>query len=116
MGGTVTAAQALLGGTSSAVHVLTLRLPNVQTEWVLHRRYVRPELNEEEPDIAERFGRYHHAPAKRQSGLFPSITGPTYSAEARSLPWRTRVQPGRRVGTLVLPDVARGSKCSLGRA
>jgi len=42
---------------SSAAHSLTLRLPNGQTEQVVLRRYVRPEVNEEEPDIAEREAR-----------------------------------------------------------
>lgn len=57
LGGTVTAAQALQGGMSSAVHALTLRLPNDRTERVVLRRYVRPEVNEEEPYIAEREAR-----------------------------------------------------------
>lgn len=54
IGGTVTSARALRGGMSSAVHALTIRLPNDRNERVVLRRYVRPEVNEDEPDIAER--------------------------------------------------------------
>ncbi len=57
IGGTVTSTHALRGGMSSAVHALTLRLPNGQTERVVLRRYVRPDVNEDEPDIAEREAR-----------------------------------------------------------
>lgn len=57
LGGTVTSARALRGGMSSAVHALTLRLPNGETERVVLRRYVRPEVDEGDTDIAEREAR-----------------------------------------------------------
>jgi hypothetical protein len=39
---------------SPAVHLLVVELPSGQTKRVVLRRYVRPELNEEEFDIAQR--------------------------------------------------------------
>ncbi len=57
MGAPVVSARAMRGGMSSAVHLLTTRRPDgLRSEAVL-RRYVRPELNEEEPDIAAREAR-----------------------------------------------------------
>jgi len=47
-GGTVTAVRALRGGLASAVHLLTVD----QRVRVVLRRYVRPEVNLEEPEIA----------------------------------------------------------------
>jgi aminoglycoside phosphotransferase (APT) family kinase protein len=52
LGGTVTTARALRGGTASAVHLLTVT-GAAGTRRVVLRRYVRPELNPEEPHIAE---------------------------------------------------------------
>jgi aminoglycoside phosphotransferase (APT) family kinase protein len=57
IGGRVISARALRGGLSSAVHALTVELAGGRTRQVVLRRYVRPELNEEEPDIAEREAR-----------------------------------------------------------
>jgi aminoglycoside phosphotransferase (APT) family kinase protein len=54
VGGTVTSARAMRGGTSSAVHALSVRLRDDRIERVVLRRYVRPELNEDEPDTATR--------------------------------------------------------------
>lgn len=53
LGGPVISARALRGGMSSAVHLLTARTADGSRRAVL-RRYVRPELNTEEPDLAER--------------------------------------------------------------
>lgn len=53
-GGSVTSAHALRGGTSSAVHSLTIRLVDGGSETVVLRRYVRPDINDEEPEIAAR--------------------------------------------------------------
>jgi aminoglycoside phosphotransferase (APT) family kinase protein len=44
--------RALRGGMSSAVHLVTLQTAGHRVEVVL-RRYIRPELNAEEPDLAE---------------------------------------------------------------
>ena len=57
LGGTVTAARALRGGTASAVHLLTVATPAGGTRRAVLRRYVWPELNLEEPDLAEREAR-----------------------------------------------------------
>lgn len=57
LGGTVTSARVLRGGSASAVHLLTVRRDAGAVERVVLRRYVRPELNLEEPDIAEREAR-----------------------------------------------------------
>lgn len=46
--------QALRGGMSSAVHRVTLGSPGGTRVQVVLRRYVRPELNTEEPEIVER--------------------------------------------------------------
>jgi aminoglycoside phosphotransferase (APT) family kinase protein len=56
MGGVVTTARALQGGTSSAMHTLAVRRHD-GVEHVVLRRYVRPEVNAEEPDIAAREAR-----------------------------------------------------------
>jgi hypothetical protein len=42
---------------SSAVHLLTVQDSREQRRQAVLRRYVRPELNAEEPDIAEREAR-----------------------------------------------------------
>jgi aminoglycoside phosphotransferase (APT) family kinase protein len=57
LGGTVTAARPLRGGLASAVHLLTVTRAGGAVERVVLRRYVRPKLNVEEPDIAEREAR-----------------------------------------------------------
>jgi len=61
LNGPVVSARALRGGTSSAVHLLTVRDSGGQRRQAVLRRYVRPELNAEEPDIAEREARALHA-------------------------------------------------------
>src|SRR6266540_4759591 len=60
LGGPVVSARALRGGMSSAVHLLTVADGADgagQRRQAVLRRYVRPELNAEEPDIAEREAR-----------------------------------------------------------
>src|SRR6266536_1676284 len=57
LGVTVTAARPLRGGSASAVHLLRVQRGSGGAERVVLRRYVRPELNQEEPDIAEREAR-----------------------------------------------------------
>ncbi len=58
LGGPVISARALRGGMSSAVHLLTVQADDGgQRRQAVLRRYVRPELNAEEPDIAEREAR-----------------------------------------------------------
>ena len=54
LGGPVISARPLRGGMSSAVHLLTARDGTGQRRQAVLRRYVRPELNAEEPDIAVR--------------------------------------------------------------
>ncbi|HTT90862.1 MAG TPA: aminoglycoside phosphotransferase family protein [Acidimicrobiales bacterium] len=51
IGGTVVSARALRGGTSSAVHVLAARSGDCALQTVVLRRYVRSEVNLEEPGI-----------------------------------------------------------------
>jgi len=53
----VISARALRGGMSSAVHLLITQPPGGQRRYAVLRRYVRPELNAEEPDIAAREAR-----------------------------------------------------------
>jgi aminoglycoside phosphotransferase (APT) family kinase protein len=57
LGGPVISARALRGGMSSAMHLLTLRGSGGQRRQAVLRRYVRPELNADEPDIAVREAR-----------------------------------------------------------
>ena len=57
LGGPVISARALRGGMSSAMHLLTLRGNGGQRRQAVLRRYVRPELNADEPDIAVREAR-----------------------------------------------------------
>jgi aminoglycoside phosphotransferase (APT) family kinase protein len=57
LGGPVISARALRGGMSSAVHLLTVQVGDGQRRQAVLRRYVRPELNAEEPDIAGREAR-----------------------------------------------------------
>jgi aminoglycoside phosphotransferase (APT) family kinase protein len=57
LGGPVISARALRGGMSSAVHLLTVEDGGGQRRQAVLRRYVRPELNAEEPDIAAREAR-----------------------------------------------------------
>src|SRR6266536_407583 len=52
-----TATRRLRGGSASAVHLLRVQRGSGGAERVVLRRYVRPELNQEEPDIAEREAR-----------------------------------------------------------
>ena len=54
LGGPVISARALRGGMSSAMHLLTVRGNGGQRRQAVLRRYVRPELNADEPDIAVR--------------------------------------------------------------
>jgi aminoglycoside phosphotransferase (APT) family kinase protein len=53
LGARVTSARALRGGMSSAVHLLTAEHPHGGSVQAVLRRYVRPDVNEEEPDIAK---------------------------------------------------------------
>ena len=57
LGGPVISARALRGGMSSAVHLLTVQASGGQRRQAVLRRYVRLELNAEEPDIADREAR-----------------------------------------------------------
>ena len=57
VGGRVVSARALRGGMSSAVHLVTVELTGGHRHHVVLRRLVRPELNIEEPDLAEREAR-----------------------------------------------------------
>jgi aminoglycoside phosphotransferase (APT) family kinase protein len=57
LGSPVISARALRGGMSSAVHLLTTQQAGGQRRQAVLRRYVRPELNAEEPDIAAREAR-----------------------------------------------------------
>jgi aminoglycoside phosphotransferase (APT) family kinase protein len=54
LGARATSARAMRGGMSSAVHLLTAELPRGGGVQAVLRRYVRPEVNEEEPDMARR--------------------------------------------------------------
>ncbi len=53
LGGPVISARAIRGGMSSAVHLLTVQRTDGRRSRAVLRRYVRPDLNAEEPDIAE---------------------------------------------------------------
>lgn len=55
--GTVRSVRAIRGGMSSAVHLSGVERRDGTVEPVVLRRYVRPELNAEEPDIARREAR-----------------------------------------------------------
>jgi len=57
LGGPVISARALRGGMSSAVHLLTVADGAGERRQAVLRRYVRPELNAEDPDIAAREAR-----------------------------------------------------------
>jgi aminoglycoside phosphotransferase (APT) family kinase protein len=57
LGGPVISARALRGGMSSAVHLLTVADGAGRRRQAVLRRYVRPELNAEDPDIAAREAR-----------------------------------------------------------
>jgi aminoglycoside phosphotransferase (APT) family kinase protein len=57
LGGPVISARPLRGGMSSAVHLLTVQEGTGRRRQAVLRRYVRPELNAEEPDIAAREAR-----------------------------------------------------------
>jgi aminoglycoside phosphotransferase (APT) family kinase protein len=61
LGGPVISARPLRGGMSSAVHLLTVQGGAGRRRQAVLRRYVRPELNAENPDIAEREARALHA-------------------------------------------------------
>ena len=52
LGGTVISARPLRGGTASAVHLLVVSRSGGAVERAVLRRYVLPDLNIEEPDIA----------------------------------------------------------------
>jgi aminoglycoside phosphotransferase (APT) family kinase protein len=53
LGGPVVSARALRGGMSSAVHLLTTQAADGQRRQAVLRRYVRPELHQEETDVVE---------------------------------------------------------------
>jgi len=55
--GRVVSVRALQGGMSSAVHLVTVEQPGGLRHQAVLRRYVRPELNEEDPDLVEREAR-----------------------------------------------------------
>jgi hypothetical protein len=57
LGGPVISARALRGGMSPALHLLTLLDSSGQRRQAVLRRYVRPELNAEEPDAVGREAR-----------------------------------------------------------
>jgi aminoglycoside phosphotransferase (APT) family kinase protein len=57
LGGRVVSARALRGGMSSAVHLVTVEDGSGRRRQAVLRRYVRPELNAEDPDIAGREAR-----------------------------------------------------------
>lgn len=57
LGSPVVSARALRGGMSSAVHLLTVQYGGRQRRQAVLRRYVRPETNADEPDIAGREAR-----------------------------------------------------------
>jgi aminoglycoside phosphotransferase (APT) family kinase protein len=57
LGGPVISARALCGGMSSAMHLVTAHDGGGQRHQAVLRRYVRPELNADEPDIAAREAR-----------------------------------------------------------
>ena len=57
LGGPVISARVLRGGMSSAMHLLTVRGSGGQRRHAVLRRYVRLELNAEEPDMAVREAR-----------------------------------------------------------
>ena len=63
LGGPVVSARALRGGMSSAVHLLTVRDSGGQRRQAVLRRYVRPDLGEQEPDAVG-----HEARALRVAG------------------------------------------------
>jgi aminoglycoside phosphotransferase (APT) family kinase protein len=72
LGGEVIHARALRGGTSSAVHLLTAQDGSGRRRQAVLRRYVRPELNAEEPDIAEHEALALHA-ARRTDVPTPAL-------------------------------------------
>jgi aminoglycoside phosphotransferase (APT) family kinase protein len=51
--GTIVSTRALRGGMSSAVHLVTVEDPGGCRRQAVLRRYVRPEVNDDEPDVAE---------------------------------------------------------------
>lgn len=51
LGGSISRVRALRGGRSSAVHALVVTRPGRQTEAVVLRRYVRPRVLAEDPDV-----------------------------------------------------------------
>jgi aminoglycoside phosphotransferase (APT) family kinase protein len=53
-GARVRSSRSLAGGTASAIHALTIDTPPGQVHRVVLRRYVRPDLLESEPYLAER--------------------------------------------------------------
>ena len=108
--------QALRGGMSSAVHLITVQTAAAQRVEVVLRRYVRPELNADEPDLAEREARalrvveQIEVPTPRLLALDP--TGATVGVPAvlmTRLPgrvdwWPTDVERWlRRLGEVLLP-------------
>ena len=53
LGGPVISAQALRGGMSSAVHLVTVRRPDGRRAQAVLRRYVRPDPDEPDPAACE---------------------------------------------------------------
>jgi aminoglycoside phosphotransferase (APT) family kinase protein len=54
LGGTVESVDALRGGLSSAMHLLRIRRSSTRPRTAVLRRYVLPDLQAEQPDLAER--------------------------------------------------------------
>jgi aminoglycoside phosphotransferase (APT) family kinase protein len=117
LGGPVISARALQGGMSSAVHLLTVQDSGRRRRHAVLRRYVRPELNAEEPDIAAREARAlrvagsARVPTPALLGVDPSGDGAGVPAVLMSrLPGRVDWWPsdtGRRLRRLagVLPAI-----------
>ena len=75
-------ARALHGGMSSAVHLLTTQHAGGQRHRAVLRRFVRPELNAEEPDIAG-----HEARALRVAEAVDVPTSVLCRSRLRPLTW-----------------------------
>ena len=82
LGGPVVPARALRGGMSPAVRLLTVQDDGGQRRQAVLRRYVRPELNEQEPE-----------PPGAGHGRFASPGGPACPPSA------ARGRPGRAAAT-----------------
>jgi aminoglycoside phosphotransferase (APT) family kinase protein len=95
MGGRVVRVRVLRGGTSSAVHGLRIVRPDGGVERAVLRRYVRPELNAEEPDLVAREERALRLvtglPSPTPSVLAVDTAGETLGVPALLMTWL----PGR---------------------